>query len=83
MDSGTGGGLNAGRSADIKSSESGKVILHIPFPYVVSPGETATVYEGCDGMRETCRDRFDNILNFDGEPFAPGLDKVVAVARSQ
>ena len=32
---------------------------------------------GCDKSLATCRDRFDNLVNFRGEPYVPGLDKMV------
>ena len=37
---------------------------------VEHPDRTA----GCDKRRETCRDKFANILNFQGFPFMPGSD---------
>ena len=74
-------GDNAGRSFDIKRSETGKVYLHLPPPYVLTVGTAVQVYEGCDGKRETCIYRFSNINNFDGEPFLPGMDKMIQVAR--
>jgi uncharacterized phage protein (TIGR02218 family) len=33
--------------------------------------DTVSVSPGCDGIIETCRDKFDNILNFLGMPFIP------------
>jgi uncharacterized phage protein (TIGR02218 family) len=74
--------LNYGRSADIKVNIAGRVQLHLPFPYPLTIGTEVQVYEGCDGLRETCITRFNNIYNFDGEPFLPGTDKMVQVARS-
>ncbi|TDH38854.1 DUF2163 domain-containing protein [Pseudohoeflea suaedae] len=38
------------------------------------PGDGFTIVAGCDKRRETCRDRFANILNFQGFPFMPGSD---------
>ena len=34
-------------------------------------GDTVTAYPGCDGEVTTCRDKFNNILNFLGFPFIP------------
>lgn len=34
-------------------------------------GDTVTAYPGCDGDIETCRDKFNNLLNFMGFPFIP------------
>lgn len=76
------GGLNAGRSMDIKVNITGRVQLHLPFPFPLLIGTPVQVYEGCDGLRETCIARFNNINNFDGEPFLPGTDKLMQVARS-
>lgn len=33
--------------------------------------DSVDVYPGCDGRAETCRDKYDNILNFLGFPFIP------------
>lgn len=75
-------GDNAGRVGEVKASESGKVRLHLPFPYPVTAGTSFVAYYGCDGLRDTCINTFDNFLNFDGEPDLPNLDKTIAVARS-
>lgn len=37
-------------------------------------GDRAIITEGCDGRRATCSERFDNILNFRGEPSLPGSE---------
>ena len=34
-------------------------------------GDTVTVYPGCDGDIETCRDKFNNIVHFLGFPWIP------------
>jgi uncharacterized phage protein (TIGR02218 family) len=36
---------------------------------------------GCDKSHETCRARFDNVLNFRGFPHMPGNDFVVRVPQ--
>lgn len=33
--------------------------------------DTVSVYPGCDGRAETCRDKYSNIINFLGFPFIP------------
>lgn len=73
---------NNDRRADVKFSEDGAVLLHEPLPYPLSVGTTFKAYQGCNGLREVCRDRFSNIHNHNGEAWAPGPDKVMAVARS-
>lgn len=73
---------NNGRHADIKASAAGQVTLHLPFPYPLAVGTAFVAYYGCDGLRDTCIDTYDNLNNFDGEPDLPNLDKTIAVARS-
>lgn len=34
-------------------------------------GFKGTIYPGCDKLRQTCEDKFDNILNFGGFPWIP------------
>ncbi len=38
----------------------------------VAPGDTLTVTAGCDRTAGMCRTRFDNLLNFRGQPHMPG-----------
>jgi hypothetical protein len=44
-------------------------------------GDTFDLQPGCDKARETCRDTFSNIVNFQGEPFLAGNDRLVQVGR--
>lgn len=34
-------------------------------------GSSVTLFAGCDGDIETCRDRFNNVINFGGTPYIP------------
>ena len=34
-------------------------------------GSAISLSEGCDLSPETCRDKFDNIINYGGAPFVP------------
>lgn len=45
----------------------------------ISVGDTFEVFAGCDRRVETCADKFDNVLNFQGEPHVPGPDYVVQI----
>jgi uncharacterized phage protein (TIGR02218 family) len=46
----------------------------------IAPGDTFAVTAGCDKRFATCRDRFDNVLNFRGFPHIPGNDFVMRYA---
>ncbi len=48
----------------------------------VRAGDVFRVVAGCDKRVETCRAKFDNVLNFRGFPHMPGEDWVVAYPRS-
>jgi uncharacterized phage protein (TIGR02218 family) len=54
------------------------VVLHngsdltLSRPFNRSPlGESITVYAGCDHLRSTCNDKFNNVLNFGGFSWIP------------
>lgn len=78
-------GANAGLSREVKSYVEGQITLHLPFPYpmefATAGGPTYTMTVGCDKSRETCKTRFNNLDNFGGEDFLPGIDKIVQVGR--
>lgn len=74
-------GLNAGRSMEVKQYAQGVVTLHLPMPYQVTAGDTFNVSAGCDKRLTTCRDKFNNVVNFRGEPWLAGRDKLAQVGR--
>lgn len=69
-------GANAGTSTEMKAYNSGNstVTTWLGLHYPVQIGDTFLYYPGCDKRRETCFQKFGNILNFRGEPDVPGLD---------
>jgi len=71
-------GNNAGRTMEILSqaAESGNQRIKLPlaFPYRPEVGDTLTLTAGCDHRTTTCKTKFNNLLNFRGEPFVPGQD---------
>jgi uncharacterized phage protein (TIGR02218 family) len=75
------GGLNNGLSREIKAYVPGQITLYLPLPYLAAIGDTYSIVAGCDKSFATCRDRFDNVVNFRGEPYVPGVDKMVQIGR--
>jgi uncharacterized phage protein (TIGR02218 family) len=69
-------GANAGMRAKIKTSTSGAVIaLLTDMPHPIQVGDTLSALAGCGKrLSEDCYTRFNNVLNFQGEPHAPALD---------
>ncbi len=69
-----------GFTAVIKSytynAPDGDVILQTGTPFVMFVPEAVILFPGCDHIHDGhCTTRFDNLVNFQGEPFIPGGDR--------
>lgn len=72
-------GANIGRTVEIRSHlASGRIELWESMGLDITAGDGFTIYPGCDKSIDTCRGKFNNILNFRGEPYVPGNDAVLA-----
>ena len=70
-------GLNAGVKGEVKIFVAGGVIgLQIPMPHNILPGDAFTIVAGCDRSLAACRDKFNNVPRFVGEPHKPTGDQV-------
>jgi uncharacterized phage protein (TIGR02218 family) len=71
-------GLNQGREFVVKAYSNGQFTLAFPLPYAATVGDTFLATRGCDRQFATCRDVFNNVKNFRGEPphLLPGEDKI-------
>ena len=72
-------GNNSGRSLEIMSQAAfdatfDRLVLPLAFPYTPEVGDAFTITAGCNHQKATCISKFNNILNFRGEPFVPGMD---------
>lgn len=68
-------GENAGYSRKIKSFAAGVFTLFLDASFPVAVGDLITAQAGCrKRLLEDCRDKFNNVLNFGGEPHVPGAD---------
>jgi uncharacterized phage protein (TIGR02218 family) len=52
-------------------------------PFEVQVGDKLSIYAGCDKRRETCFTKFNNVINFRGEPDLPGLDAIKRVKSGE
>lgn len=52
-----------------------------PLRAPIAPGDRVRIEAGCDKRMETCRLKFNNLLNFQGFPDLPGEDWMMAVPR--
>ena len=79
-------GEAAGLSAVIKDDRSvdggREVTLWAPLPVPPTPGQPVRLDAGCDKRKDTCVQKFANLINFQGFPHVPGEDWLMAVPRS-
>jgi uncharacterized phage protein (TIGR02218 family) len=77
-------GANEGDAMEVKRHRvvGGAVIIELwqAMAMAVAPDDTFVVTAGCDKRFATCRDRFDNVLNFRGFPHIPGNDFLMRYA---
>lgn len=76
-------GANDGLSMEVKTYTTGDVTLVLPMPYAIEVGDGFSIHAGCDRTFETCVTRFNNALNFRGEPHLPGLDRMLQTAATR
>ena len=80
------GGASAGLWGMIKRDtfEGGvrRIELWEPIRGPIEPGDTLRLTAGCDKRFETCRLKFNNLVNFQGFPDLPGDDWVLAYPNS-
>lgn len=69
-------GRNSGIDQIIVDVTDGSIILREPPSFLALPGDRIELTEGCDGRLQTCHERFQNVVNFRGEPHLPGTDFV-------
>lgn len=78
------GGANDADAIEVKRHRKGgdTVIIELwqAMAQPIAPDDTFTVTAGCDKRFTTCRDRFDNVLNFRGFPHIPGNDFIMRYA---
>ncbi len=76
-------GRNAGRSLEIDSwyAADKKLSLFLEAPFLPTAGDQVKISHGCDKRYVTCRDRFQNLINFRGFPHVPGTDALMERAN--
>lgn len=80
-------GAAAGLTGIIKHDRLGAdgtrvVELWEPVRAQVVPGDLIRIEAGCDKRADTCRFKFNNMVNFQGFPFIPGEDWLMSVPVS-
>lgn len=79
-------GANDAIAIEIKEhrvvSGQARLSLWQAMPEAISIGDTFTITAGCDKQFFTCRDRFNNVVNYRGFPQIPGNDYLIRAANA-
>jgi uncharacterized phage protein (TIGR02218 family) len=75
---GDGAGLSGHIKVDRTTGSGRRIVLWQSIQAELKPGERIHVLAGCDKLFRTCRNKFDNIMNFRGFPSIPGEDWLMA-----
>ena len=72
-------GANAGLAMDVKGwdAPSQTFTLWLPMPAAIEIGDAYSVTPGCDKRFTTCQTRFNNVPNFGGFPYVPGVGNIL------
>lgn len=73
-------GNNNGLKKEVKEFANIQIVLAEPMPYLIQPGDTFNAIAGCDKTLNTCKGKFNNVVNFRGEPHVPGTDAILKTA---
>lgn len=76
-------GANNGLSMEVKSFSQETITLVFPMPFEVQVGDTYTMVAGCNKTFQTCKAKFDNAVNFRGEPHVPGTDRMLETSSTR
>ena len=72
-------GNNSGIQREVYSFASGVFVAIPAFPYTIQIGDAYSAVAGCDREHTTCNDKFNNIINHRGSPFAVGQDSALEI----
>ena len=82
----TGTGVNFERRGILDSVPTGtnQVTLYIDRPLLKSkPGQALTIYPGYDGSIDQCDTKFNNRINFGGQPYIPDVNPGVKAMKAK
>ncbi len=73
-------GKNVGTKMEIKEFANSQITLSLPMPFPLNIGDKFSIIAGCDKSKNSCINKFNNMINFRGEPDLPGLDQITKSA---
>lgn len=69
-------GKNKDKKIEVKQSNTSNIVINTKLFYNPEIGDTFEIVAGCDKKFSTCIERFNNAINFRGEPNLPRTTKV-------
>lgn len=72
-------GANNGIIKEVLEYGDDEIKTLTPFPNDIETGDTYEIIAGCDKNLSTCIAKFNNAVNFRGEPHIPGTDRIIKV----
>jgi len=72
----TGNNSTRNRLYQIETYTDGTIALLEDTPYPIEVGDEFRIRQDCDKVHTTCKSRYNNLLNFKGEPYIPVGDGV-------
>ena len=77
-------GENKGSKHEVKNYVAANRVITLFMPTFndISVGDAFSLSVGCDGNFSTCKTKFNNVVNFRGEPQVPGTDYVTSYPAS-
>lgn len=77
-------GSNNGFKMEVKNYVlDGSITLVALMPFDISEGDEFEITTGCDKNFQTCINKFNNAVNFRGEPHVPGMDKILETSATR
>jgi uncharacterized phage protein (TIGR02218 family) len=70
-------GANSGQSMEIKSNTGNTIELQLPVRSTIAASDAVTLYAGYNSTIDQARDKFAAAINFNGEPFLPGIRSIL------
>lgn len=67
-------GLNNSRKIEVIDFNSSIFTLFEKMPFNIVIGDTYSVYSGCNRTKDHCKNKHNNLINFRGFDFIPGID---------
>jgi uncharacterized phage protein (TIGR02218 family) len=76
-------GVNQGVMVEIKDYAKQQFYFRLPLRTPPAVGDSFIATAGCDHTITTCKTRFNNVINFRGEPSVPGNDRLFETSATR